>query len=184
MLSVLTAVLPVMGLLPGRVMDGLAAMGRGFLAGHAPAHAVEYFAWVNLKGALISLAIGGAVYLLLVRPLLSQKTPEGRLYPDRWPQWLNLETGLYRPLVCRWLPLAGAVIARAGESLVDGTTALLGDLLYRGQTRDVRPGQDGHFAAYQPKPRPRVGFRYSFAYSLLLMGLGMSAALLYVLVLG
>lgn len=183
-LTALAALLPIMGLLPGRVMDGLAALGRDFLHGAAPAHPVHYFAWVNLRGALISLVIGAAVYLLLVRPLLSRQTPEGRLYPDRWPGRLNLETGLYRPLLCRALPFLGALIARLAEGLVDGAAALLGNLLYWNQTRTVRPEQDGRFAAYDPKPRPSIGFRHSFAYSLLLMSLGLSGTLLYVLLMG
>lgn len=180
----LTAFLPVMGMRPGRVMDGLAALGRGFLHGEPPAHAVEYFAWVNLKGALISLAIGTAVYLLLVRLLLTKKAPEGRLYPDRWPRAINLEQFIYRPLVCRLLPFIGATVARLAEGLVDGVTALLGNALYINQTRTIQPARDERFAAYDPEPKPRMGFRYSFAYSILLMGIGLSAMLIYVLVMG
>lgn len=180
----LTAVMPVLGLLPNRIMDGLAALGRGFMHGEAPAHAVEYFAWVNLKGALISLCIGAAVYLLIIRPLLTERDCGGVHYPDRWPEGVNLETALYRPLICVVLPFAGAVAARLGETLVDGTVALLSAALYHGQTRDIRPPEDERFAAYDRDPKPRIGFRYSFAYSIILMGVGLSLTLLYVLIKG
>lgn len=180
-LTCLAAIMPVLGLLPNKIMDGLAAMGRGFMHGHAPDHAVHYFAWINLKGALISLCIGAAVYLLVIRPLLTERDCRGVFYPDRWPQKVNLETALYRPLVCVILPFVGAVIARAGETIVEGTVALLSKALYYGQTRNIRPPEDEEFAAYQPAPKPRIGFRYSFAYSIIMMGVGLSLTLLYVL---
>ena len=180
-LTCLVAVMPVMGLLPNRIMDGLAALGRGFMHGEAPAHAVEYFAWTNLKGALISLCIGVAVYLLVIRPLLTVRDCTGVSYPDRWPQKFDLETAIYRPLICVVLPFVGAVFARLAEGLVEGAVRLLSDLLYRGQTRNVCPPEDETFAAYDAKPQPRIGFRYSFAYSIILMGVGLSLTLLYVL---
>lgn len=180
-LCVLAAILPVLGVLPNALMDSLAALGRGFMHGEAPAHAVHYFAWVNLKGALISLVMGLAIYLLVVRTWLCEKTEEGCLYLQRWPEWLNIEEALYRPVVCTLLPFIGAVVARLGEGIVEGTTRLLSKLLYVKQTRNVLPELDAEFAAYRPKPGARVGFRYSFAYSIMLTGLGISAALLYIL---
>ena len=183
-LTCLVAVMPVLGLLPNLIMDGLAAMGRGFMHGHAPDHAVHYFAWVNLKGALISLCIGVAVYLLIIRPLLTERDCSGVRYPDRWPAKVNLETALYRPVICVVLPFVGAVIARLGETLVDGTVRMMSKALYHGQTRNVLPNEDVRFAAYDREPKPRIGFRYSFAYSIILMGLGLSLCLLYVLMKG
>ena len=183
-LTCLVAVMPVLGLLPNVIMDGLAAMGRGFMHGHAPDHAVHYFAWVNLKGALISLCIGVAVYLLIIRPLLTERDCSGVHYPDRWPAKVNLETALYRPVICVVLPFVGAVIARLGETLVDGTVRMMSKALYHGQTRNVLPNEDARFAAYDREPKPRIGFRYSFAYSIILMGLGLSLCLLYVLIKG
>ena len=183
-LTCLAAVMPVLGLLPNQIMDGLAAMGRGFMHGHAPDHAVHYFTWINLKGSFISLSIGVAVYLLIIRPLLTERDCSGVHYPDRWPKAINLETAIYRPLICVILPFAGAVIARAGETLVDGIVRLMSNALYKGQSRNVCPNEDENFAAYDPNPKPRVGFRYSFAYSIILMGLGLSLTLLYVLLKG
>ena len=39
-------------------MDALADMAQGFLGVHHAGHAVHYFTWVNLKGSVISVAIG------------------------------------------------------------------------------------------------------------------------------
>ena len=180
----LMAVMPVLGLLPNRLMDGIAAMGRAFMHGEAPAHAVEYFAWVNLKGAFISLCIGAAVYLLVIRPLLTERDCAGVRYPDRWPVWLNLEEQLYRPLVAGVLPFVGAFAARLAELVVDGGVVLLTKLMYRNQTCTVCPPEDELFAAYNPKPKRRIGFRYSLAYSIIFMGIGLSVVLLYVLLKG
>ena len=38
----------------------------GFMRGGEMAHAVHYFAWVNLKGAVISVSIGAVLYLLVM----------------------------------------------------------------------------------------------------------------------
>ena len=181
-LCALVAILPVMGVLPNAVMDSMAALGRGFMHGEAPAHAVHYFAWVNLKGALISLVMGIFLYLFVVQALMCKwNREEGCTYLQCWPQALNIETAVYRPLFQHILPFVGAVIARLGEGIVDGTTALMAKLLYFKQSRNVIPERDELFAAYKPKPGARVGFRYSFAYSIMLTGLGLSAALLYIL---
>lgn len=180
----LTALLPVLGLLPNVLMDGLAAMGRGFMAGKAPAHAVDYFAWVNLKGSLISLGIGFVVYGLLIRRFLVEGSGADSRYPDRWPRQLDLEARVYRPLLLTVLPFVGAVIARAGERLVDGTVALLSKALYYKQTSTVRFPENKEFAAYDPDPKPRIGFRYSFSYSIIFMGVGIALTLLYVLIRG
>jgi len=109
-------VLPVLGMTPGITMDRLADGASGFLAAHLPAHAVHYFSFVNLKGAIISLAIGAVVYLLLIRRWLRSK--DGT-YLNRWPEKLDLEELLYRPLLTRWLPGAiGWITALFGENKV------------------------------------------------------------------
>ncbi len=67
----------------------------------------------NLKGSLISLAIGGAVYLIIVKRVLVR---DGR-YIDLWPEKLDLEDLIYRPVLTRYIPKAlGAVMAVFGEN--------------------------------------------------------------------
>jgi hydrogenase-4 component B len=173
-----------LGGLPNNTMDGIAAFARHFFHGEAPHHAVHYFSLVNLKGAAISLTIGALVYLLIIRPLLTERDCSGVHYPNRWPEKINLEMALYRPLILTVLPFIGAVFARLGETLVDGTVSVLAKLLYYGQTRTISPNVDEKFAAYVREPKPRIGFRYSFAYSIILMGVGLSLCLLYVLIKG
>ncbi len=80
------------------VMLRLAAFmtGEGSLAHHFHA-----FAWNNLKGGLISLSVGAALYLAVVRKVLYRKR-EG--YVNLWPAFLDLEDRVYRPLLLTWLP--------------------------------------------------------------------------------
>lgn len=99
-LAATACLIPVMGLLPGMTMDRLADLAQGFLGVHHAGHAVHYFTWVNLKGSLISIAIGAALYFTVVRGWMMEKGS----YVNRWPQWLDLEEGLYRPLVLQILP--------------------------------------------------------------------------------
>ena len=89
------AIMPVLGALPHETMEGVSAFARSFFHGEAPAHAVHYFAWINLKGAVISLTIGALVYLLIVRRMLIRKDR----YIDPIPKWCSIEYGIYRPLI-------------------------------------------------------------------------------------
>ena len=125
------AILPVMGFLPHRIMDVLADRSMEFMRGGEMAHAVHYFAWVNLKGAVISIAIGAFLYFVVVRLLLMKKNENGvRVYVNRWPAWLDLENGIYRPLVLRFLPFVCAFFSRVLERLLDGIVALLQKVVF------------------------------------------------------
>ena len=93
-------VLPVMGFLPGIVMDGIADLGQAFFHGAAPEHAVRYFSLTNLTGAVISIGIGLALYVGVVRLWMMKDSS----YTNRWPGWLDLENLVYRPILLGLLP--------------------------------------------------------------------------------
>jgi len=148
-LTAVACLIPVLGMLPALTMDRLADLGQGFLGVHHAGHAVHYFAWVNLKGSVISIAIGAALYLTVVRRWMMV---EGT-YVNRWPEWLDLEEGLYRPLILNLLPgifggicslldkimdvlagilpRVGAGIAGVLDILTDGVVVLLRKTIYR-----------------------------------------------------
>ena len=148
-LTAVACLIPMLGMLPGNTMDVLADMAQEFLGVHHAGHAVHYFTWVNLKGSVISVAIGAALYLTVVRHWMAA---EGN-YVNRWPRWLDLEEGIYRPLVlvvlpgicgriCNLLdrfmdvlaailPKVGAGIAGLMDILTDGTVLLLRKTVYR-----------------------------------------------------
>lgn len=148
-LLAVACMIPVLGMLPQRTMDVMADMAQEFLGVHHAAHAVHYFTWVNLKGSVISVAIGAVLYLTVVRKWMAV---DG-CYVNRWPEWIDLEEKIYRPLLLKLLPgilgglcgiadnvldvlvkalkKAGGTVAGVLDILVDGTVVLLRNTLYR-----------------------------------------------------
>lgn len=122
-LLVPAVLLLAMGFFPYVTMNRAADLAQEFLHGSMPEHAVHYFSIVNLKGALISLVIGGLVYVGIIRKLLMGKDEKGRsCYRNVWPAWLDLEELVYRPVVQK------AAVA------VAGTVCRIVDRLYLVQT--------------------------------------------------
>ncbi|MDI9520721.1 MAG: proton-conducting transporter membrane subunit [Bacillota bacterium] len=100
----------VLGLYSEGILTDLANRSLPFLMAHEPDHAVSYLAWVNLSGGLKSLVIGLLLYLFVVRKLLYVKNNDGQKdYINPWPEWLDLENSLYRP-VLRMLLRLGTLI--------------------------------------------------------------------------
>lgn len=124
-------ILPVMGCLPNRTMDEAANLGQGFLQVTGEVHPVAYFFLVNLKGALISIVIGAAVYAAVVRLWMMKKENGVRIYVNRWYRYLDLEDYIYRPVLLKVLPFAFGVLCRIFDSLLDGIIVLLRKTLYK-----------------------------------------------------
>lgn len=186
MMSVILAAvaicLPVLGCLPHQTQDVLAAMGAHFMNAHISEHAVQYFAWVNLKGAVISIIVGAVVYFLFVRKVLMRKDANGNLvYVDAWPEWLNLENKIYRPVLLTALPFVGGFFARLAGSLTDGIIAILRMLIFNDDQGRVTPPEDKYFSAYTDFEAEHEMYREGFATSLLLIGVGLAIATLYVI---
>lgn len=165
-------VLPFLGAMPGVLLSPLGERSAAFFGQHAVAHAIEYFSLENLSGAAISITIGAAAYLLIVRPLLMQKNEDGvRVYVNRWPARLDLEDGLYRPVLNGVLAFFGKVlgfvahipdspftltfIPRAVTAIVRGV-AELPELLALFLRRTV-------FAVTHAHQKPPVGNRFTYA---------------------
>ena len=73
------------------------------------------FSLENLKGSLISLTIGGLVYLFVVRRVLIRENS----YVNLWPEKLDLEERIYRPLLTKYLPvILGFVAGLLGENII------------------------------------------------------------------
>ncbi len=198
------AILPILGMLPTLTMDRLASASQGFLFGGEPAHAVHYFAWSNLRGALISLCIGAAVYLLVIRRLLMQKTPDGEtVYLNRWPAPLDLEDLVYRPLMLKALPavgfaaaqfcdrlpdLCGAQLMPAADRIARTLDVILDTIIYlRGRLVITNGGQLPLYREFsfmrERRPIEAIArrIRNSFSFGLLLFSGGLCIVLLYTL---
>lgn len=147
-LTFCATLLPIMGFLPDRVMDGIANLGQSFMQVQETTvvSVVSYFSPENIKGAVISLTIGAVVYLLIVRLWMmhtaslsinsanaksSVEAEHIKIYVNRWNKHLDLENLVYRPLLLRVLPFLFGVMCRVLDSLVDTIVVLLRKTVYR-----------------------------------------------------
>ena len=197
-------ILPLIGMLPYIFMNGMADLGQGFMHGEAPAHAVHYFSWTNIKGGLASLAIGAIVYCLFIRPVLMDKDENGNLvYVNIWPTWLDLEDGIYRPIMIKLLPFVcgnlmkildkgvdliikfarefATITTRILDNFVDFFIFLGGEKV---TTNDDRPHTFKEFAFMHDKTQAQSVQRQistSLSFSLLLFCIGLCCSMIYLL---
>lgn len=153
-LTVSAVLLPIMGVVPGMTMNRLADMSQSFMGLVHAGHEVHYFTWTNLKGSVISIAIGVAVYFLIVRTWMMQKQEDGtKAYVNKWSHYLDLEDYIYRPIllkvipgicgfVClildhitdvivKLLPMAGNIQAGFFDTITDGLIVFLRKTVYK-----------------------------------------------------
>ena len=181
-LAISAGILPILGMIPHQTMDLIADMGRHFVSSHAPAHTVHYFAWVNLKGAGISLAIGAIVYFGFIQTVLMKRGKnEEMIYVDGWPGILNLERYIYQPVLMVILPFIGALFSRFFSSLVDWVISFFRVHVFNNDHGKVIPQEDAYFSLYTHEAGAGSEFREGLAKSLLLFGLGVTVAMLYML---
>ena len=122
------------GLVPYMTMDRAAKLAEGFMNYHAAGsvQTIQYFSLNNLSGGLISIVIGVIVYVFFVRKILIRKSGKSTgEYVNLWPQWLDLEELLYRPLLLNILPVIFAVLCRVLDSFTDTLVVILRKTIYR-----------------------------------------------------
>ena len=120
------------GWMPRRLMDMVADFGSGFFALAENGEAVHYFNGENLLGAVYSIVIGALVYLFFIRGVLMKKNDAvAKVLVNRWPDWLDLENTVYRPLLLRFLPCMFGFLCRILDSLIDMAVVLLRKTIYR-----------------------------------------------------
>ncbi len=174
-LALCTAALPLLalGLAPNALFEKLAAYCAASL-GCEP-FTVSYFSLENLKGAGISLLVGAAVYLLVVRKLL---TKNGEYRPLRTV--FELDEGFYRPLL-RALAFVCALIARAVYVLPELLLRAIRRLTFARRPERLEPPEDEHFAQYSRKYVRADPLAQTLSYELLLFGAGVVITLVYLL---
>lgn len=121
----------IMGMFPGTVMDFIADFGEGFMSPEKFTGSVSYFSAANLKGGLISIAIGLFLYFVPVRKWMMKKKDGSLVYVNRWNRYWDLENAVYRPLMLKILPMVFGVVCRIFDSLVDGLVVLLRKTVYK-----------------------------------------------------
>ena len=138
-LSISAIILPILGFTPNITMDRLADMSSSFMNASKLEHAVHYFSAENLKGAAISIIIGVIVYFGFVRISLMEEVEKTDAteskkeyrYINAWPDWLDLENSVYRPVIMKALPFVFGTICRFFDSLVDWLVVGLRKTIYR-----------------------------------------------------
>ena len=131
-LGVPAAAILVMGLLPNAVMDRIADVGTDFLHLGPMEHAVHYFTWTNLKGAVICIVIAAVLYPLVVRRLLMRTQNGVRVYVNVLPTWMDLEDSVYRPFFRVLFRFLGNVAHCVCDAL-DAVVLLLHKLIFFAQ---------------------------------------------------
>lgn len=170
----------VLGLTPWATMQPMAENASLLLrAGENHHGRIAYFSWVNLQGALISLGIGALVYLVLVRHVFRRKEGEQAVYPDLWPEKLDLENLVYRPAV-HGLAFVGAFCARVAGGLGDFLVLAGEKLLFLRAPGVFVPKKNENFGVYARKPK-RFLIGETFAFDLTLAGMGLIGALAFIL---
>lgn len=130
------ALLFILGMLPHKLMDVIAEAASPFMHGGEAEEEVRYFAFSNLKGGLISIAIGLFIYFVMIRKLLMKKDEEGnKVYIDAWPKWLDVEDLIYRPFLQHILPFVLAFVLRIFDRMTDHIISILS----RSVLKEVEP---------------------------------------------
>lgn len=198
--------IPICGMMPSKLMDPLAALGQEFFGLEEVGHAVHYFAFANLKGGLISIAIGVFLYFVIIRNCLMK---DGA-YIDRWPAWMDLENAIYRPVLTKVLPFIfgeicrildqyciraphaffmeiSAVLCRGLDQLADGLILLARNTTHRPVAVETVRVQDPGIGRVRPKERLKelvVNLRHSvmlveesFSFALMMTSMGLCLVL-------
>ena len=119
-LGICAVLFPLMGILPDRFMNWMADLGQTFMGAEEAAEQISWFGMTNLSGSLISVLLGAAVYLLVIRGWMMKKQADGsKEYVNCWPAVLDLEDYLYRPVLLQVLPAVAGGVCKVLDKLVD-----------------------------------------------------------------
>jgi hydrogenase-4 component B len=173
-LTLSALILPIIGMMPYSVGDKLSILGSAFMNGPGHHHVLDYFSSGCLEGAIISIGIGIAVYFLFIQNFLIERKDSSITYLDLWPEKLNIENFLFRPLIGTILPFVGALFARVVDLITAGPVALM--LSKASRVKFIRPPEDTDFGYYQETQRGEtVGnlLPSSLAYGLMTFTVGL-----------
>ena len=170
MLALSALILPVIGFFPNKFGDPVGFFGAAFMNGPEHHHAVNYFSFDNLEGAAISIIIGICVYIFFVQKFLIKDEE----YLDLWPEKLNIENLIFRPVICVILPFIGALSARLVDLITAEPVTLM--LSNMSKIKFIRPPEDLGFGFYQDNGKaetPGNLLPSSLAYGLMMFAVGL-----------
>lgn len=173
-LTLSAIILPLIGMMPYKLGDAISILGSGFMNGPEHHHTINYFSSECLEGAIISIGIGIAVYFLFIQNFLLERKGNDITYFDLWPEKLNIENALFRPIIGGILPFLGALFARIVDLITAWPITLL--LSKASRVKFIRPPEDTDFGYYQENPRQEtMGMLLpsSLAYGLMTFAIGL-----------
>lgn len=86
----------------------------------------KFFVFHVMLGGFISITIGILLYVFFVRTVILKKD-----YKDLWPKALDLEEGVYKPVLLTFLPTVLGFVLRIFDELADSIIAFLRRTVYR-----------------------------------------------------
>ncbi len=162
---------------------------------------LKIFSLENLKGAMISLGLG-TVFFILIRLFLTEgdkrKSP---VYLNRWPEKLDLENLVYRPILCGLFPwifrhiyvteilrfiwktvlLVGAWIARFVCNSVDKCIDFMRLHIFGELTETQHPILNKLKVRYEKAEEDYKVVSSGISFGLMLIGIGLCTTLIYLL---
>ena len=181
-LTLSALLLPLTGMMPRSIGDELSILGASIMNGPEHHHLVSWFSSECLEGAIISIGIGITVYFLLIQPFMMNREGSRIEYFDLWPQSLNIENVLFRPVIGVILPFVGALFARVLDLLTAGPVVLL--LSNMSRIKFIRPPEDTDFGYYHDEAGQETAgmlLPSSLAYGLMMFALGLMFVIAYMM---
>ncbi len=177
LLSLVAATLVLLGTTPNITFGYLGNFLSHFMNTHANDD-IHYFIWINLRGSLISIAIGLFLYFGVARRTVASKTMG---YRDFGTANITVENLIYKPLLAI-ISFVFSVLLRA----VDISMDLLFVILNRSMYKSVKIPSSFFVGErkFSDTHKQTIHITYSLAYSLLLFGIGLLFVLLYLLIVG
>ena len=170
-------ILPFIGIFT-RTADMISIMGASFMNGPEHHHIVDYFSFENLEGSVISISIGIAVYFLFIRRVLIKR----ETFIDLWPEKLNIENFLFRPVIGTILPFIGALFARLVDLFTAGPISLM--LSHASKIKFIRPPEDTDFGYYHDESKDETISKLlpsSLAYGLVTFAFGLLFVIVFMI---
>jgi len=118
----------IFGVFANQVFDKIADMGQAFMGLDGFEEKISYFSLTNLKGSAVSIIIGILLYILVIRTVFRKK--DGT-YINLWPDWLDLENLVYRPLLNVIVNYVFMFVSRVCDKFMDSLVMGLRKTIYR-----------------------------------------------------
>ncbi|MBQ6918802.1 MAG: hypothetical protein IJQ74_00595, partial [Synergistaceae bacterium] len=103
-------------------------------------------------------------------------------YLNLWPEWLNIENAVFRPVIGLILPFIGSLFAKTVDLITAGPVTLL--LSRASRVKFIRPPEDTDFGFYQDEEKQEtIGtlLPSSLSYGLMMFAVGLIFLILIVM---